>query len=134
MFCNSFSQMHSQLQFRCNYEYLGSLEIAGNLTLNAFFFFSSYRVIHCKPFTSLEPVNCQTEFTDFSGPFQLIMWKKMMHVLHTSEFTIQKHALNTLKCCCLKSRLPVSICICGRHGVAMVSTIASQQECYGFKP
>ncbi|XP_053187568.1 E3 ubiquitin-protein ligase TRIM47 [Scomber japonicus] len=40
-------------------------------------------VIHCKPFTSLETVNCQTEFTDFSGPFQLIMWKKMMHVLHT---------------------------------------------------
>uniref|UniRef100_A0A3Q3W9I8 Tripartite motif containing 47 n=1 Tax=Mola mola TaxID=94237 RepID=A0A3Q3W9I8_MOLML len=28
-------------------------------------------------------INCQTEFTDFSGPFQLIMWKKMMHVLHT---------------------------------------------------
>ncbi|XP_076605787.1 E3 ubiquitin-protein ligase TRIM47 [Chaetodon auriga] len=40
-------------------------------------------VIHCKPFSSLEQVNCQTEFTDFSGPFQLIMWKKMMHVLHT---------------------------------------------------
>lgn len=50
--------------------------------------FSPYRAIHCKPFTSLEPVNCQTEFTDFSGPFQLIMWKKMMHVLHTSKFTI----------------------------------------------
>uniref|UniRef100_A0A3B3C372 Tripartite motif containing 47 n=1 Tax=Oryzias melastigma TaxID=30732 RepID=A0A3B3C372_ORYME len=29
------------------------------------------------------PVMCPTEFTDFSGPFQLIMWKKMMHVLHT---------------------------------------------------
>lgn len=40
-------------------------------------------VIHSKPFTSLETVNCQTEFTEFSGPFQLIMWKKMMHVLHT---------------------------------------------------
>ncbi|KAF3840914.1 hypothetical protein F7725_006776 [Dissostichus mawsoni] len=40
-------------------------------------------VIHCKPFKSLDTVNCATEFTDFSGPFQLIMWKKMMHVLHT---------------------------------------------------
>ncbi|KAM3868763.1 E3 ubiquitin-protein ligase TRIM47 [Diretmus argenteus] len=39
--------------------------------------------IHCKPFTSLEPVNCPSDWTDFSGPFQLIMWKKMMHVLHT---------------------------------------------------
>uniref|UniRef100_A0A3P8X0A1 Tripartite motif containing 47 n=1 Tax=Cynoglossus semilaevis TaxID=244447 RepID=A0A3P8X0A1_CYNSE len=33
--------------------------------------------------TSLEPMPCQTDFTNFSGPFQLIMWKKMMHVLHT---------------------------------------------------
>lgn len=49
--------------------------------------FFSDRVIHCKPFKSLDTVNCATEFTDFSGPFQLIMWKKMMHVLHTSEFT-----------------------------------------------
>ncbi|KAK5858566.1 hypothetical protein PBY51_002697 [Eleginops maclovinus] len=40
-------------------------------------------ILHCKPFTSLDTVNCATEFTDFSGPFQLIMWKKMMHVLHT---------------------------------------------------
>lgn len=39
--------------------------------------------IHWKPFAALETVNIQTEFTDFSGPFQLIMWKKMMHVLHT---------------------------------------------------
>lgn len=46
-------------------------------------------VIHCKPFMSLEPVNCAAEFTDFSGPFQLIMWKKMMHVLHTSKFTLK---------------------------------------------
>ncbi|XP_058483123.1 E3 ubiquitin-protein ligase TRIM47 [Solea solea] len=38
---------------------------------------------HCKPITSMEAVNCQTEFTDFSGPIQLIVWKKMMHVLHT---------------------------------------------------
>lgn len=27
--------------------------------------------------------NCPVDWTDFSGPFQLIMWKKMMHVLHT---------------------------------------------------
>uniref|UniRef100_A0A8C6SPD2 Tripartite motif containing 47 n=1 Tax=Neogobius melanostomus TaxID=47308 RepID=A0A8C6SPD2_9GOBI len=27
-------------------------------------------------------------FSEFSGPFQLIMWKKMMHVLHTSMFTM----------------------------------------------
>ncbi|XP_068600097.1 E3 ubiquitin-protein ligase TRIM47 [Brachionichthys hirsutus] len=40
-------------------------------------------IIHCKTFTPPERVNCQPEFTDFSGPFQLIMWKKMMHVLHT---------------------------------------------------
>ncbi|XP_061787326.1 E3 ubiquitin-protein ligase TRIM47 [Nerophis lumbriciformis] len=40
-------------------------------------------VVHSKPFPDLEPVNYPTEFTDFSGPFQLIMWKKMMHVLHT---------------------------------------------------
>ncbi|XP_077596178.1 E3 ubiquitin-protein ligase TRIM47 [Stigmatopora nigra] len=31
----------------------------------------------------VEPADSPTEFTDFSGPFQLIMWKKMMHVLHT---------------------------------------------------
>ncbi|XP_019727645.1 E3 ubiquitin-protein ligase TRIM47 [Hippocampus comes] len=31
----------------------------------------------------VKPVDSPTEFTDFSGPFQLIMWKKMMHVLHT---------------------------------------------------
>ncbi|XP_034034184.1 E3 ubiquitin-protein ligase TRIM47 [Thalassophryne amazonica] len=41
------------------------------------------KVVHLTPYTDLEPVNCQTDFTDFSGPFQLIMWKKMMHVLHT---------------------------------------------------
>ncbi|KAM8835498.1 E3 ubiquitin-protein ligase TRIM47 [Synchiropus picturatus] len=34
-------------------------------------------------FPTLEPTNCQTEFTDFTGPFQLIIWKKMMHLLHT---------------------------------------------------
>lgn len=43
------------------------------------------RVIHCKPFSPVERVNCQTVFLDVAGPFQLIMWKKMMHVLHTSE-------------------------------------------------
>lgn len=69
------------------------------MTFKHLLLFFFYRVIHCKPFISLEPVNCQTEFTDFSGPFQLIMWKKMMHVLHTSEFTLhtEKHALNTVK-------------------------------------
>ncbi|XP_054610536.1 E3 ubiquitin-protein ligase TRIM47 [Dunckerocampus dactyliophorus] len=40
-------------------------------------------VVHSKPFADLEPVNCPTEMMYFSGPFQLIMWKKMMHVLHT---------------------------------------------------
>uniref|UniRef100_A0A1A8G451 Tripartite motif containing 47 n=1 Tax=Nothobranchius korthausae TaxID=1143690 RepID=A0A1A8G451_9TELE len=39
--------------------------------------------IFCKRYSTLEPVDCPTNFTDFSGPFQLIMWKKMMHVLHT---------------------------------------------------
>uniref|UniRef100_A0A3P9M712 Tripartite motif containing 47 n=1 Tax=Oryzias latipes TaxID=8090 RepID=A0A3P9M712_ORYLA len=38
---------------------------------------------HVSGNTNLEPIMCPTEFTDFSGPFQLIMWKKMMHVLHT---------------------------------------------------
>ncbi|TWW74632.1 Zinc-binding protein A33 [Takifugu flavidus] len=40
-------------------------------------------VVHCSPFASVERVNCQTVFLDTAGPFQLIMWKKMMHVLHT---------------------------------------------------
>lgn len=40
-------------------------------------------LVHSKPSTTLEPLNCQTDFTDFAEPFQLIMWKKMMHVLHT---------------------------------------------------
>ncbi|XP_057676365.1 E3 ubiquitin-protein ligase TRIM47 isoform X2 [Corythoichthys intestinalis] len=40
-------------------------------------------VVHGKPFPEVEPEDSPTEFTDFSGPFQLIMWKKMMHVLHT---------------------------------------------------
>lgn len=48
------------------------------------FFAFSFRVVHCKPFSSVERVNCQTVFLDTAGPFQLIMWKKMMHVLHTS--------------------------------------------------
>ncbi|XP_061608329.1 E3 ubiquitin-protein ligase TRIM47 [Phyllopteryx taeniolatus] len=39
--------------------------------------------VRSKPFVEVEPVSSPTEFTDFSGPFQLIMWKKMMHVLHT---------------------------------------------------
>lgn len=43
------------------------------------------RVVHIKPFSPVERVNCQTVFLDVTGPFQLIMWKKMMHVLHTSE-------------------------------------------------
>ncbi|XP_077361856.1 E3 ubiquitin-protein ligase TRIM47 [Festucalex cinctus] len=36
-----------------------------------------------KKYGEATPVDSPTEFTDFSGPFQLIMWKKMMHVLHT---------------------------------------------------
>ncbi|XP_072302031.1 E3 ubiquitin-protein ligase TRIM47 [Eucyclogobius newberryi] len=36
-----------------------------------------------KPCESFEPVDYQTDFSEFSGPSQLIMWKKMMHVLHT---------------------------------------------------
>ncbi|KAK0133516.1 Zinc-binding protein A33 [Merluccius polli] len=39
--------------------------------------------IHCKPFNTLESVHSTSDWTDFSGPFQLIVWKKMMHVLHT---------------------------------------------------
>ncbi|XP_029956057.1 E3 ubiquitin-protein ligase TRIM47 [Salarias fasciatus] len=43
----------------------------------------SYReAIHCKPFKPLEAVVCSADMPDFSEPFQLIMWKKMMHVLH----------------------------------------------------
>ncbi|XP_037126615.1 E3 ubiquitin-protein ligase TRIM47 [Syngnathus acus] len=30
-----------------------------------------------------KPADSPAEFPDFPGPFQLIMWKKMMHVLHT---------------------------------------------------
>lgn len=67
-------------------------ELKGTLIKIVFIAFFLHRVIHCKPFTSLEPVNCPTEFTDFSGPFQLIMWKKMMHVLHTSKFTLHTEA------------------------------------------
>lgn len=44
----------------------------------------SYKeAISGKFFQTFEPVDCQTDFSEFSGPFQLIMWKKMMHVLHT---------------------------------------------------
>lgn len=35
---------------------------------------------------SVTATNCPPDWTEFTGPFQLIMWKKMMHVLHTSEF------------------------------------------------
>lgn len=45
------------------------------------------RVVHCSPLASVERVNCQAVFLDTAGPFQLTMWKKMMHVLHTSEWT-----------------------------------------------
>ena len=69
-----------------------------------FFFHSVFsRAIYCKPFSPVEPVNCPAEFIDFSGPFQLIMWKKMMHVLHTSKFLLLEkkkkvtHALNVPK-------------------------------------
>ncbi|KAM9343939.1 E3 ubiquitin-protein ligase TRIM17-like [Pholidichthys leucotaenia] len=62
------SEIHTHLGGKTSFESLAE-------TLN--------EVIHCKTFTTFEPVSCQTDFTDFSGPFQLIMWKKMMHVLHT---------------------------------------------------
>lgn len=62
------ADIHSHISGKTSFESLAE-------TFNA--------IIHSKPFTSIEPVNCPTEFTDFSGPFQLIMWKKMMHVLHT---------------------------------------------------
>ncbi|XP_067085234.1 E3 ubiquitin-protein ligase TRIM47 [Osmerus mordax] len=32
---------------------------------------------------SVSSCNCPVDWTDFSGPFQLILWKKMMHVLYT---------------------------------------------------
>ena len=40
---------------------------------------------------SISSCNCPVDWTDFSGPFQLILWKKMMHVLYTSEFTTHTH-------------------------------------------
>lgn len=49
-------------------------------------------MVHVKPFSPVERVNCQTVFLDVAGPFQLIMWKKMMHVLHTSELTLVSSA------------------------------------------
>ncbi|XP_062392402.1 E3 ubiquitin-protein ligase TRIM47 isoform X1 [Sardina pilchardus] len=33
--------------------------------------------------SSVTATNCPPDWTEFTGPFQLIMWKKMMHVLHT---------------------------------------------------
>ncbi|CAL9686110.1 unnamed protein product [Knipowitschia caucasica] len=46
--------------------------------------FTSYEeAISGKRFASLEPVDCDTDFSEFCDPFQLVLWKKMMHVLHT---------------------------------------------------
>ncbi|KAJ8342515.1 hypothetical protein SKAU_G00324430 [Synaphobranchus kaupii] len=33
--------------------------------------------------SSLQATNCPPNWEEFTGPLQLIMWKKMMHVLHT---------------------------------------------------
>lgn len=66
-----------------------------------FLFFFTRSVIHCRPFLAVDTANCPTEYTDFSGPIQLIMWKKMMHVLHTSELMSQ-HFLNRLSACLTK--------------------------------
>ncbi|KAK3549935.1 hypothetical protein QTP86_016788 [Hemibagrus guttatus] len=40
---------------------------------------------------TVQAVNCPPDFTEFTGPFQLILWKKMMHVLHTIKYTPVQH-------------------------------------------
>ncbi|XP_030648754.1 E3 ubiquitin-protein ligase TRIM47 [Chanos chanos] len=48
--------------------------------------FESLSKAYSSPFdgnTSVQATNCPPDWTEFTGPFQLIMWKKMMHVLHT---------------------------------------------------
>ncbi|KAM6985191.1 E3 ubiquitin-protein ligase TRIM47 [Aplochiton taeniatus] len=42
-----------------------------------------HSVTRCQPFDPPQPANCPMDWTDYSGPSQLIIWKKMMHVLHT---------------------------------------------------
>ncbi|XP_073685659.1 E3 ubiquitin-protein ligase TRIM47 isoform X1 [Garra rufa] len=37
----------------------------------------------CHVNLSVQASNSPPDFSEFTGPFQLIMWKKMMHVLHT---------------------------------------------------
>lgn len=37
----------------------------------------------CHVNLSVQSSNSPPDFSEFTGPFQLIMWKKMMHVLHT---------------------------------------------------
>ncbi|XP_053297586.1 E3 ubiquitin-protein ligase TRIM47 [Pleuronectes platessa] len=40
-------------------------------------------VVHREPFPSPEVLGVNTGYPKYSGPIQLILWKKMMHVLHT---------------------------------------------------
>ncbi|TRY98154.1 hypothetical protein DNTS_033087 [Danionella cerebrum] len=37
----------------------------------------------CHVNLNVSPTSSPPDFSEFTGPFQLIMWKKMMHVLHT---------------------------------------------------
>ncbi|XP_028840657.1 E3 ubiquitin-protein ligase TRIM47 isoform X2 [Denticeps clupeoides] len=48
--------------------------------------FESISKIYASPFqmsSSIQATSCTPDWSEFTGPFQLIMWKKMMHVLHT---------------------------------------------------
>ncbi|KAL2094305.1 hypothetical protein ACEWY4_009024 [Coilia grayii] len=48
--------------------------------------FETIRKLYSSPFqcsSSMQATSCPPDWSEFTGPFQLIMWKKMMHVLHT---------------------------------------------------
>ncbi|XP_063059412.1 E3 ubiquitin-protein ligase TRIM47 [Engraulis encrasicolus] len=49
--------------------------------------FENIKKVYSSPFqcsnSNVQSSNCPADWYEFTGPFQLIMWKKMMHVLHT---------------------------------------------------
>ncbi len=57
----------------------------------------------CHINVSVQASNSPPDFSEFTGPFQLIMWKKMMHVLHTSKYCwcikVRSHCLENLCRC-----------------------------------
>ena len=66
-------------------KYLMGLTILEHVKKPQYLISFSSRPLQVNP--SISSCNCPVDWTDFSGPFQLILWKKMMHVLYTSEFT-----------------------------------------------